>query len=269
VGGKRREANGGVAGVVGEPEVKTAVPENMPGILKGSHDRVDSNSVKVAAAMDSGVAIGDGPREPHGAELTNGVNGTVPSQNGFYANGMAEDPATSPENVTSIIKAVSDPLPPEIVHITDGFFPLSRLMTRLAQDTYNGLEEIVNQLADMEPAQGNGIASNQPVDAGLLKKQKLFNWTQEQRQKYIKAMVISQWSKRAHEVSKVIDLHHYLARQRALYKEAVSWIGELKRQIGPMKLPGPDVKTALEVLSTGKAARISDVSTELQSLACC
>jgi hypothetical protein len=61
-------------------------------------------------------------------------------------------------------------------------------------------------------------------------------------------------------------LNHWLRVQKEHYRSAVNWIGELKRLLGPMKVPRPELDTALEALSTGKASWLPDVSTQIPAI---
>ena len=61
-------------------------------------------------------------------------------------------------------------------------------------------------------------------------------------------------------VGKAIDINVWLDTQKRALNDATGWIGELKRSLGPLRLPPPDLKTATRTLSTGKADWIPDVS---------
>ncbi|KZF22367.1 MED14-domain-containing protein [Xylona heveae TC161] len=159
--------------------------------------------------------------------------------------------------------------PAEIEHITMGYQPLSRLVSRLAQETFNNLGEVVNAMSEltvskpagqMSSAYGNHVNGNANVSAANVeKKMLLMRFAQARRDQFIKTLVLSQWSRQAGDVSKAIDLKVWLDRQRALYEEAGAWMGELKRNLEPAKMPNPDLRTALEVLSTGKASWMPDL----------
>ncbi|KAI9792742.1 MAG: mediator complex subunit [Piccolia ochrophora] len=203
-------------------------------------------------------------RSPH-------VNGTTdtkagPSKSGpFGTNAMASKADSSP--------AIEPP--PQIDHITQGYQPLAKLVTRLVQETFNELRDVIEQLAEMplpqsssqtnahagfshasSTAMTNGVNNSQ---VNVQKKMRLMKFVQDRRAQFIKVLVLAQWSRQSSEISRVIDLKVWLDRQRTYYDEAWYWMGDLKRTLGPAKMPNPDIHTALEVLSTGKASRMPDL----------
>ena len=162
-------------------------------------------------------------------------------------------------------------LAPEIEHITQGYQPLAKLITRVVQDTYKELLEVIDKMAEMDPHQpsasnpfdrnartnGNGSGESQ---INVDKKMLLMNFVQKRRAQLIKLFVLAQWSRQSEEVSRLIDLKIWLDKQMVLHDECVFWMGDLRRSLEPAKVPNPDLKTALEVLSTGKISSVSDVS---------
>lgn len=205
---------------------------------------------------------------------TNGisqVNGLPDSRHGVLANGKS----SSPEGAVIVASEKTNAfhrLPPEIEHITFGYLPLSKLITRLVQESFNDLTQVIEDMSAMQ-IQGqsqqssanyshnhvNGTASGSTSQVNVQKKLRLLNFAQDRRAQFIKLLVLSQWSRQAGDVSKAIDLKVWLDRQRALYDDAGGWMGELKRNLGPAKMPNPDLQTSLEVLSTGKASWLPDV----------
>ena len=259
------------------PGVGLDRPAVMPGVLKRTDIRGDSEGVGIVMNERSGAMPDEGTRKRKAAEMLNGgaqLNGDSPATNGVYTNGTVADPAMSPDQLATFVESISSQLPPEIEHVTLGFRPLSRLITRLAQDTFNGLTEVINEMADMELSQKNGVpqqngaASNQASQVNIQKKTRLWDFAQEQRAKFIKVLVLSQWSRQSEDVSKVIDLNVWMTEQKELYKRITLWMGELRRVMGvrDVKIPSPDLNTALEALSTGKAAWLPDVSPQISLL---
>ncbi|MCJ1473360.1 mediator complex subunit [Lambiella insularis] len=240
----------------------------MPGVLKRPDSR--SNHYPDMNTADAvGLTVnGQGSKKRKADEMVNGdalANGGLPVTNGVYANGAVADPAVSPENLSAVVQDVSTQLPPEIEHITQGYVPLSMFITRLAQETFLGLTETINQMADMQPQQSNaaphtnGVAPGQNSQPNVDKKNILWDFAHARRANFIKILVLSQWSRNVEAVGKVIDLNVWLNGQKEKYRQASSWLGELKRLLGPAKLPSPDLRTALEALSTGKAAWLPDL----------
>ena len=261
-GEQRWKVNGG------EVEELHATAEDvgtMPGVLKRTHDRIDSGNADAISA----IMADDAPRKRQALEGANGdvrVNGVLPAAtaNGVYANGVVVDQAVSAKALKEIVEPQATQVPPEIFHVTEGFLPLSTLVERLAQDTRNGLDELVTKLADMEQSRSDGYGGGQSTSSvNVQKKTLIWEFAQDRRAKFIKLLVLSQWGRQSEAVSKVIDINHWITTQKAYYKEAANWMGELKRILIPMKLPAPDLKTSLEALSKGKVSGMPEVSAAL------
>lgn len=159
-------------------------------------------------------------------------------------------------------------LPEEIIHITQGFVPLSLLLTRLAQVTHNSVQDKIAELVKMPiPAAAiNGSVSHgasSPDDTSgenLRKKANLLHFIQDMHAKWVKALVIMEWSRKSEMVSKLIDLKFHVDQQRILYDAALDNIVNVKRDLTFARMPSPDLKTALQILSTGSAPWMPDVS---------
>ena len=173
----------------------------------------------------------------------------------------------------AMARSQSGDSPPEIEHITVGYQPLSKLIMRLSQETFNDLGEVIEAMSEMPVSQNwnghvmpnhvnNHVAVNGDDDSPLniQKKMRLMKFAQDRRAQFIKVLVLAQWSRQSQEISRVIDLKVWLDRQRYLYDEAWYWLGDLRRSLEPAKMPNPDLRTAMEVLSTGKASWLPDVS---------
>jgi mediator of RNA polymerase II transcription subunit 14 len=164
---------------------------------------------------------------------------------------------------------MSDPAG-EIVHITQGYIPLSKVLTRLAQTTHNALQDQIAALAKMPlPAaamNGNSTIPNGDTDdvssENIAKKTSILNFAMREHRKWVKALVITEWSRKADMVSQLIDLRFHLQGQEVLFTGALDVMGHVKRDLTFARMPSPDLKTALQVLSTGEAAWMPDVSVE-------
>ena len=154
-------------------------------------------------------------------------------------------------------------LPSEIRHITDNQFPISMLVNRQIQECWNSLSELVNEMADypMEsqpngapgrPVQQQGKPWGDQSNANLQKKDKLLTWAQNQRSLFVKLLVLSQWSQNMPEVAKMIDIMAWLREQLLFYERACDDLGYLRRDTAAFQIPNPDLKTAAEVLATGR-----------------
>lgn len=195
---------------------------------------------------------------PTSPTMPNGIHGGFPPS---PRNQVGADDAARKDGRNQI-----DQLPPEIVHITQGYLSLSTLLARLAQKTHNDLSKTVTDLAQMPPpaSVANGNASHiTTIDdnsaENLAKKLRLLKFSQEAHTEWTKALVITNWSRRSEDVSKMIDAKVHLDQQKAFYDFAVHELSEVKRSLMHARLPNPDIKTALEVLTTGKASWMPEV----------
>ncbi len=159
-------------------------------------------------------------------------------------------------------------LPDEIQHITQNLIPLGVLVSRLAQRTHNALQERIMALAKIQVPGASPVNGNTPYATGLpgdvspenlAKKTQLLKFIQETHARWVKALVITAWSRKAEPVSKLIDLMGYLEQQKALYANNVDYMINIKRDLTFARLPNPDLKTALQVLSTGDAPWMADL----------
>lgn len=221
--------------------------------------------------MDDGGQ--SGARSDHDRELkANGINGAtaegpvktpVDATSGDKSKAVAAQPADTQNEEK---RSGMEDLPDEIQHITQGFVPLSRLLTRLAQNTHNELQNKVAEMAKM-PIPGaalNGNAAHAAEDdasaENLRKKGSLLQFAQDQHGRWVKALVLAEWSRKADVVSRLIDLKVHLQSQKFLYDEVFRLQVDLTAELRNMRLPSPDLKTALQVLSTGSAPWMPDVS---------
>ncbi|KAK5987620.1 Mediator of RNA polymerase II transcription subunit 14 [Cladobotryum mycophilum] len=183
--------------------------------------------------------------------------------NGEVVGPLSRQRSNSPVDRTSRM----NDLPDEIIHITQGFVPLSLLLTRLAQTTHNSLQEKIAELAKMPiPAAAmNGNTNYVPSapddtsNENIRKKANLLHFTQDMHSKWVKALVIMEWSRKASKVSKLIDLKFLLDQQRILYDAGLDNIINVKRDLTYARMPSPDLKTALQILSTGTAPWMPDL----------
>lgn len=219
--------------------------------VRNNHDR-DS---KVANGVNGAVM----KREPSPSKATKAgglatvVNGDVDTQKAALAGSGALDQA----NVSN--------LPPEIKHITENYFPLPFILQRLAQKSHNELQLKIEELASMPlgPGAMNGNTAGTGEDsseANQNKKANLLSFVGELHSKWVKALVISEWSRKSGQVSKLIDLHGHMLEELRKYDMLLDRMGHIKRNLYGARLPDPDLKTALQVLSSGQAPWMPDVS---------
>ena len=159
-------------------------------------------------------------------------------------------------------------LPNEIIHITQGYYSLSDLITRLAQMTHKELQELILSMAKMPvpSAAMNGNASSATGSAvddtspeNLQKKDALLSFAQLWHTKWTKALIITNWAQRAEDVSKLIDIKSHIDQIRMQYDAVLQDMINVKRGLTWSRLPNPDLKTALQVLSTGEGSWMPEV----------
>lgn len=184
-----------------------------------------------------------------------GVNGILPEP-------LRGEVFTNPPDLQEQINL----LPPEIAHITQGYMSLSTLLKRLSARTHEDLKTKITQLSHM-PIPSSALNTNgahmTSVDdnstENLAKKLALLNFAQSTHADWVKALVITNWSRRSEDVSKTIDLKIYLDQQKSMYDMAIHEMSEVKRSLPYARVPNPDLKTALQVLSTGEAPWMPEV----------
>lgn len=247
----------------------------MPGVINmenGGQNGVRTNHDRDLKLNGVNGAKADGQQNAPEKGTTSGGHATS------MANGGGPEPSESRQQTGPLESMSNEPprmnnLPDEIPHITQGFIPLSRFLTRLAQTSHNTLQEKVMEFAKM-PIPANVVngnmanLSNIPDDTStenLRKKAAILAFAQDMHSKWVKALVITEWSRKADSVSALIDLKVHVDGQRMLYDAALDNIVNVKRDLSYARMPSPDLKTALQVLSTGTAPWMPDVSTLLYS----
>ncbi|RVX69871.1 hypothetical protein B0A52_05705 [Exophiala mesophila] len=174
-----------------------------------------------------------------------------------------------PENVSvSASEKLSDHLldaPQDILQLVprDSYLPVATLINRATQSCWNGLSSLVQQLAtiqvpdrtDPDRPLPNGHINNQS-DANLQKKERLMRFCYDQRNDFIKLAVLLDWSKNVDHVAKTISINYWLMRQRQAYWDTIAAAAILRQEAAGFQLPNPDLKTAAEILSTGRSANL-------------
>jgi mediator of RNA polymerase II transcription subunit 14 len=247
----------------------------MPGVImeagsrNGAHTNHDRDPMlngtngaisTPGTGFDKGKARGEPQPSLKQSQFANGANGTAPDA-------QTQSQALVVESIPSDMAERLQQLPPEIVHITEGFEPLSRLLMRLAQVTHNRLSAKIMELAAMptpsSAINGNGMHYSNGIDDNSVdnvrKKVNLLKFAEATHADWTKALVITHWSRISEDVSKVIDLKVHLDTQKSFYDAAFYELIDVKRSLVQARVPNPDLRTAVEVLSTGKASWMPDV----------
>ena len=240
--------------------------DGAPNGTRTDHDRdALPNGVNGTAGSESATGKGKAAEAPDAVKHANIMNG------GEVGGSDAERQRQAGESAQKSVESSSrmNDLPEEIAHITQGFVPLSLLLTRLAQSTHNSLQDKISELAKMplpSTATVNGnsnlssTASDDASNENLRKKGDLLNFIQDQHGRWVQALVITEWSRKSEMVSKLIDLKFHIDQQRILYDHTLDDLANVKRDLSFARMPSPDLKTALQILSTGSAPWMPDVS---------
>lgn len=211
--------------------------------------------------MNGVNGVGMVKREPSPNKVKGGA---TPMTNGYDTPMEADAPKQAQAALNAPDQASKmDNLPPEIAHITQNFIGIPFLLQRLAQKSHNDLQTKIEELAKIPIPQGslNGNAgtTEDNSEENQNKKANLLNFIQDMHGKWVKALVISEWSRKAGQVSKLIDLNVHINEQLAKYDQGLDFMGHIKRGLYQARLPDPDLKTALQVLSTGQAPWFPEV----------
>ncbi|KAK8087772.1 mediator complex subunit MED14 [Apiospora hydei] len=201
--------------------------------------------------------------------LQNGISTNHDKNTGATMNGDTALRSNSVPNAPNMANGAPsswrmNDLPDEIRHITEGFVPLGKLLSRLAQATHNQVQAKILELAKMplppsSVLNGNsGGSSEDFVQDSVLKKKVLLEFIQDTHAKWVKALVITSWSRKVGDVSKLIDLMAHINEHRMCYEDTLGTLIDLKRDLVGARLPNPDLQTALQVLATGEAPWLPD-----------
>ncbi|MCJ1460285.1 mediator complex subunit [Mycoblastus sanguinarius] len=246
----------------------------MPGILPRSESATKvSGTSKIPNDTQSGATAGGDTTDVKLEDYRNGdrhMNGGLELVNGTYANGISATPTGVQRKTSTAMEKLVGQLPPELEHVTYGYVRFSALVAKLAQSTFNGLEDVIKDMSELpvsQPGQNallshphhqvNGIRDSSQTN--VQKKLRMLSFASNRRAQFIKILILSRWARQAEAVGRVVDLNVWLNTQKRQYNECCSWMGELKRLLVPVKDPNPDIKTALEVLSLGKASWLPNV----------
>lgn len=231
-----------------------------------NHDRdprpngVNGASYASEKIQDKGKARAEPQQNmtPTSPTIPNGLNGNL-TDDSRHGNGENGIPRGMPSQMGQ--------LPQEIVHMTEHYMPLSTLLSRLAQKTHSDLLSTVSDLAQMPTPTSalNGNASylsatEDTSSDNVNKKLRLMNFATSSHEAWTKALVITGWSRKAEDVSKLIDLRIHLEGQKSLFTDAIESMANNQRALHNFRLPNPDFKTALEALTTGKASWMPDLN---------
>ncbi|CAL5874910.1 uncharacterized protein PFLUO_LOCUS9212 [Penicillium psychrofluorescens] len=220
----------------------------------------------------------DGPiQRPDIADAMNGASASTEKTGNFsnsingpvHVNGASIDRSNRQSKAPAGQMAGLTPAEPfEIPHITQGFFSFGILVNRATQQCWNDLSELITELAAVQVppqefstslATTNGKSPGNQSSDNLHKKLRVLDFAHAKRAEFIKLLVLSQWSRQAVDVSRLIDLQGFIRTRHQAYAAAVQYVGEMKRDLVRAQVANPDLKTALEVLSKGQVKSLPDL----------
>lgn len=245
----------------------------MPGVIMengghGSHtnhERPRQNG----ATINGGLRFQDKPKQRSESEPQQNITPTSPTAPNGLPNGAFG--GVQEGNGGIVVKAEPQAhmseLPEEIQHIAVGYVSLTKLFERMAVKTHHGLELKIQELAQMGVPSSVSVtlnASNKDsvddLSAENIEKKKRWNdFFLESLNDWLKLRTISEWSRKAQDVSKCIDLKVHLDTQKWKFGSAIEKLGQYKKGFYQARLPNPDFKTALQVLSNGKVPWLPDI----------
>ncbi|KAF2864158.1 MED14-domain-containing protein [Piedraia hortae CBS 480.64] len=139
---------------------------------------------------------------------------------------------------------------------TDSNRSLGKLVERVAQQCYYDLSDTLNKMSDLGTGDAGGSAPNAgPEDTSVVsvaKKRLLMEFAQQQRDRFIKTLVLMDWSKNADDMAKLIDLKVWFDKQRWAAPMALTSIIQLQHKMEAFQVPQPNIEGAMEVMVMGE-----------------
>ena len=111
-------------------------------------------------------------------------------------------------------------LAPALPHVSQGFYPLKLLISRVIQESQTMLRELVASLQDMRE---------------MDRRTKLIEHIMERRQQFIKLLVLAIWAQRAEEVSGVIDVKAWFDSIDMYFRHAANQAWTLRTDLANAK----------------------------------
>ncbi|KAK3045081.1 hypothetical protein LTS18_014622, partial [Coniosporium uncinatum] len=245
-------------GVNGAAKLSNGIHSDSDGVANNGVRRKDSPHLSAAKNLQAKPTANGERSIPQRDGPPSGDPRAIGSANG-----------TSQSSAPSGLASLQD-LPPEIISLTESMQPFGRLVERVSQACFNDALQLIEELANLSvPPNGapngvNGVHST-PTDNGnmsannVAKKKKLMEFAKLHRERFIQLGVLTLWGKDMASVQRLIDVNFWMQERKTRYNWAIDALGISKKALEPFKVPNPDVTTALEVLSTGKAPWMPDL----------
>ncbi|KAK3069058.1 mediator complex subunit [Teratosphaeriaceae sp. CCFEE 6253] len=244
----------------------------MPGRLLSLDEQGPASSQELkkdrSRAQDTGQDVASQPGFGQAALHANGQpnhGGSGATHNGTaLADGDAE--MTNGDHVDMSLALTRPADPPQLDQSwrdSTANKSLGTMIDRLAQQCFIDLNAALNKMtAEGQPADGAPKADGPVVDTAeisLGKKRHLMDFAHDQRDRFTKTLVLSDWSRNAEDMAKFIDIKVWQEKQRSAYNLAGNAIANTKLSAINFKVPAPNIEGAMELLATGKAAWVSDM----------
>lgn len=223
-------------------------------------------------AQEEAMTSQSPPVQSHSVTLTNGDLPHAP--NGIVSNGAAQ-PTTSLASVngdtlkgTPTDRDLVQPPPlDQSWRQHDSNKSLGRMIERVAQKCYKDLNSTLTKMSEIpvEPSvsQLNGIiphAGEDTVEGSLKKKRLLLEFAKEQRDVFIKTLVLTDWCRNEEDQSSLIDLKVWQEQRGNAQDSAIRMLGQTKMTMINAKVPAPNIEGAMELMATGKASGVPDLA---------
>ncbi|KAF8305241.1 MED14-domain-containing protein [Clavulina sp. PMI_390] len=131
--------------------------------------------------------------------------------------------------------------------------PLADIIDRLVQDSYSRLVE----LSDTLPGATNAGEDPRPA---------ILAYADETRKKFLKAYVLSKWSKASRDVETSMGIYAYLDEHSNQIDQAIQQLADIKALIAGARLRNSDLSTAVTVLTEPPERQKSLLPTMLQEM---
>ncbi|CDK28093.1 unnamed protein product [Kuraishia capsulata CBS 1993] len=129
--------------------------------------------------------------------------------------------------------------PPELPHVEVNVTPLSDILARYSQHSFQELQTLIHTLQSK--------AKNDNA-----KKKAFLDLLVGIRQNFVRLYVLCKWARASKDIGKLIDVFVWLRGQNQKYADSIFELSTIKSSLMSAKLPDPDLTTAIEVLMTGR-----------------
>lgn len=195
------------------------------------------------------------------------VNGVVNGSASLERAGQGKDLRDDSERLTGLFRDI----PPDIIHISHGYVPFTCLINRVTQQCWNDLSDLLTSLGNSHPAgisgsaaEANNVLSSKAggsqSDELARRKLMVLEFCQAKRADFIKLLVLSNWSRQAAEVSRLVDLQAFIRMRYEAYNDVVAVTAAMNHDLIRAQIATPDLKTSLEVLASKQPGMAQMVS---------